>query len=105
MSASFQNKILEILEKKLLLSLDFIKKKKINIKSISIVGGVACNNAIKKKFLEIAKKSKYKLILPPKYMFGDNAAMIGWACVQKNKYIESDLQFKADPRLKIKNIK
>jgi len=105
MAASFQNKILEILEKKLLLSLNFIKKKNFNINSISIVGGVACNNAIKKSFLKISKKNKYKLILPPKFMFGDNAAMIGWACIQKSKFTESNLKFKADPRLKIRNIK
>ena len=105
MAASFQNKIVEILEKKLLLSLNFIEKKNFNLNSISIVGGVACNKEIKKSFLKIAKKNKCKLVLPPKYMFSDNAAMIGWACLQKNKYIESDLKFKADPRLKIRNIK
>ena len=86
MAASFQNKIVEILEKKLLLSLNFIEKKNFNLNSISIVGGVACNKEIKKSFLKIAKKNKCKLVLPPKYMFSDNAAMIGWACLQKNKY-------------------
>jgi tRNA A37 threonylcarbamoyltransferase TsaD len=42
--------------------------------------------------------------MPPKYMLSDNAAMIGWACIQKyllNGF--SDLYFKVNPRLTIKD--
>jgi Metal-dependent proteases with possible chaperone activity len=35
-------------------------------------------------------------------MFGDNAAMIGWALIEKIKTgIKPDLNFKANPRLSI----
>ena len=45
------------------------------------------------------------VILPPKYMLSDNAAMIGWACSKKRKIKDfSNINFKANPRLKINSI-
>ena len=42
--------------------------------------------------------------MPPNYMLSDNAAMIGWACLQKSsKKLDSDIFFKPDPRLSINN--
>ena len=45
------------------------------------------------------------LIVPPKKMFGDNAGMIAWACIQKLKHskIKNDLYFRPNPRLEIEN--
>ena len=40
--------------------------------------------------------------MPPNYMLSDNAAMIGWACIQKHtKNYLSEILFKPNPRLKI----
>ena len=48
MSASFQKNISDLLIKKIKNGLKLLKEKKIKIKSISVVGGVANNNYIKK---------------------------------------------------------
>ena len=43
--------------------------------------------------------------MPPKYMLSDNAAMIGWACIQKySKKQYSDIFFKPNPRLTINKL-
>ena len=36
---------------------------------------------------------------PPQYMMSDNAAMIAWATVLKNKKKINDINFKPNPRL------
>ena len=106
MSASFQKIIIDILKNKLELSLNFLMAQNKKIKTISLVGGVASNNAIQSCFVEIAEKNNFRLIFPPKKMFSDNAAMIAWACIQKfKKNKKSDLKFIANPRLSISNIK
>ena len=50
------------------------------------------------------KACKYNcsIILPPHYMFSDNAAMIGWVAINKfsNKFC-SDIHAKPNPRLTI----
>ena len=44
------------------------------------------------------------LIMPKRYMLSDNAAMIGWACIQKyQKKFKSNIFFEANPRLTIKD--
>lgn len=103
LAASFQHKISNILEKKLNLTMDYLYKHKINISQISLVGGVAANKYILKKIQNIANFHKCSVIMPEKYMLSDNAAMIGWACIQKYyKKFSSDLSFKPNPRLTIK---
>ena len=62
------------------------------------------NQFIYEKIKKIAHDHTCSIIMPPKYMLSDNAAMIGWACIQKyllNGF--SDLYFKANPRLTIKD--
>ena len=101
-AASFQHTIAEILKTKLELSLEHLYKKNISISQVSLVGGVAANKYIYKSLNKIAIKLNCSLILPPKFMFGDNASMIGWACIQK-KIIKdfSNIHFKPNPRLTI----
>lgn len=106
LSACFQDSISKILEKKLLLAIEFLRKRKIYISQISLVGGVAANQYIRKKITKIAVDLNYSIVFPPNYMLSDNAAMIGWAAIQNfsfNRY--SDLFFKPDPRLQIKKMK
>lgn len=101
-SASFQNKIIEILKKRTVLSLEKLKKNKYKIKDITIVGGVAANNKIKETFNVLCRENKCRLSLPLIELCGDNAAMIAWACLQRYKIgVKPNLFFNADPRLKI----
>ena len=103
-AASFQETIVKIIESKILLTLEYLKKRKINISQISLVGGVAANQFIYNKIKKIAHNNACSIIMPPKYMLSDNAAMIGWACIHKYLLIVfSDLHFKVNPRLTLKD--
>jgi len=103
-AASFQKKIIEILIKKTDLVLKNLRKQKYNIKDIAIVGGVAANQSIKKSLEKFSNINNNRLIFPPLELCGDNAAIIAWTCIQHHKLnIKPDLDFKANPRLTIKN--
>ena len=99
-SASFQKCVGSILVSKL--NKVIRKSYKNNTKkiSISVVGGVANNNYLKKCFENIEEKENIKFFYPPKYMMSDNAAMIAWATILKHKKNHS-LNFKPNPRLTI----
>ena len=101
-AASFQETITQILESKFKLTHDELIKRNIHSRQISLVGGVAANKYILNKIQKLAKNFNYSIILPPKDMLSDNAAMIGWACIKKyTKKKFSDINFKANPRLHI----
>ena len=99
-SASFQNIVSDILIKKFNMTLEYLKNQNVNIAQLSLVGGVAANKFIYNKLEKECLKNNMKIMLPPKNMLSDNAAMIGWACIKKlyNNNI-NDLYFKENPRL------
>ena len=102
MAASFQNTISNIIVSKLQLTINYLKKRNIYINQISLVGGVANNKYIYEKVKAESKKHNCNLLMPPKEMLSDNAAMIGWACAKKySKDFKSDFNFKPNPRLTI----
>jgi len=103
MCASFQKNISEILITKMSYIFDYLLQKKINIDSVSLVGGVAKNKYIQKKLSNYCKKYNTTVILPIDEMMGDNAAMIAWTCLKIYNDDIVDVNFKADPRLVIKN--
>tara|TARA_B110000438_G_scaffold229494_1_gene224286 strand:+ start:248 stop:1261 length:1014 start_codon:yes stop_codon:yes gene_type:complete len=104
LSATFQNKVAEILKSKIIIINKYLNEKKIIIKDITMVGGVARNKYIYLELSNEAKKFGYSVKLPEKQMLSDNAAMIGWACIQKSKKnIKSDYNFKVNPRLTVYN--
>ena len=82
------------------MTLKYLKSQNINIDQLSLVGGVAANKFIYNKIEKECLKNNIDIILPPKNMLSDNAAMIGWACIKKlyNNNI-NDLYFKENPRL------
>jgi len=49
-----------------------------NIKSISLVGGVAANKKLREVFIDLSKKYDKKLVIPDLQYCGDNAAMIAF---------------------------
>ncbi len=99
--ASFQKTISEILISKIDNGLKILKTDSINIKSISIVGGVANNKYLRDKIEKFFKKSKINILYPVNQMMGDNAAMIAWACFKNYSKDKINLHFKPEPRLKI----
>ena len=80
LSASFQKNISEILIEKLERGLKRLSQSRINVNSISIVGGVSNNKYIQKKIENFFIEKSVEIYYPIKEMMGDNAAMIAWAC-------------------------
>ena len=102
LSASFQFCISKILIEKVKKTLKKLSEESVNVKSLSIVGGVSNNNYISEKIKNAFQNHNIDILFPPKEMMSDNAAMIAWNCLNKNIESESDLFFKANPRLSIK---
>ena len=100
MSASFQKCVGRILTLKLNKVIKKLYKNNTRDLSVSVVGGVANNDYLKKCFINIEQRENIEFIYPPKYMMNDNAAMIAWATILKHKN-NYDLGFKPNPRLTI----
>ena len=105
LAASFQYTLSKILNSKIEIALSNLKNKNIKISQIALVGGVARNNYLREAMKKNSFNAGYRIITPPEYMLSDNAAMIGWACMQKLKiHNKPNLYFKANPRLSIKDM-
>ena len=100
MSASFQKCVGSVLTFKLNKVIKKFYRNNTKNLSVSVVGGVANNEYLKKCFKNIEKRETIKFAYPPKYMMNDNAAMIAWATILKYKN-SHDLNFKPNPRLTI----
>jgi len=72
-AASFQNAVIKAL-------IQTTKKalKHFDVESISLVGGVAANGALRESLTELAEKQNKKLVIPTLEFCGDNAAMIAF---------------------------
>lgn len=74
LSASFQNRVVEILTKKTMRAL-----KEYNVNNLVLAGGVAANQGIRQRFTELCRENEINLIIPNIKYCTDNAAMIGAA--------------------------
>ncbi len=101
MSASFQKCVGAILTFKLNKVIKKLYKSNTKGLSVSVVGGVANNDYLKKCFKNIEQRETIEFIYPPKHMMNDNAAMIAWATILKHRN-NHNLNFKPNPRLTIK---
>ncbi|GMU96753.1 tRNA (adenosine(37)-N6)-threonylcarbamoyltransferase complex transferase subunit TsaD [Ignavibacterium album] len=94
-AASFQSAVIKALIQKL--------KKAIgnfDVKSVSIVGGVAANSLLKEKAEQLSSKYNLKLVIPSLEFCGDNAAMIAFrAKTLFENGITHDLNYKPYPSL------
>ena len=101
--ASFQKTMSEIIITKLANGINLFKQKNIFVKSISIVGGVANNQYIRKNLEMNFDKKNINIYYPLKEMMSDNAAMIAWACLKNYKEKKNDIFFKPQPRMQVKS--
>ena len=101
LAASFQKTIEEVLYKKSEIAIDeFCKIHSIKIGSFVVAGGVAANNGIRKKLIEISNDKKFIPIFPDFKLCGDNAAMIAMVGLEKYKIKNFDnLDLSVNPRL------
>ena len=72
-AASFQKAVTKALIKKAEKAIQ-----NYDLKSISLVGGVAANKKLREEFSKIAEKYQKKLVIPAFEFCGDNAAMIAF---------------------------
>ena len=103
LSASFQKNITELIIEKLERGLERLKLDKVNVKSLSVVGGVSNNNYIKKKLENFFINKDIEIYYPLKEMMIDNAAMIAWACYKNYHIGKDDIYFKPQPRMDVRN--
>ena len=98
-AASSQQAIIEVLIGKLQKAVI-----KFRPKTIMLGGGVAANELLREKFIQLAKKLKIEASVPKLEYCTDNAAMIGLAAYYrlKNKKSERLNNFTADPNLNLK---
>lgn len=80
LAASFQYAVVKALSQKVIKAI-----KTFDVKSISLVGGVAANKSIRNSFEEISKKYRKQLVIPGLEFCGDNAAMIAMRGLQVYK--------------------
>lgn len=73
-AASFQEAVNDVLVKKLMMA-----REKTGVKSMVIAGGVACNNALRRKFIELTDKEECSFYYPRPAYCTDNGAMIALA--------------------------
>ena len=104
LSASFQKNITELIIEKLERGLERLKLDKVNVKSLSVVGGVSNNKYIKKKLENFFINKDIEIYYPLKEMMIDNAAMIAWACMKFYNKDKNDLFFKPMPRLRVRSV-
>lgn len=72
-AASFQNAVIKALIKNTERALN-----EFNVNSVSLVGGVAANGALRKAITDLAGKYNKKIVIPDMEFCGDNAAMIAY---------------------------
>jgi N6-L-threonylcarbamoyladenine synthase len=72
-TASFQNAVIKALIRGAERAL-----KEYDVKSISLVGGVAANKALRNAFMELANRFNKKMVVPDLVFCGDNAGMIAY---------------------------
>ena len=81
--AAFQESVIDILENKLQIAIEYFKKKYPMDTNVVLAGGVASNKTIFTAINKLSKKKKFKVYVAPKALCTDNAAMIAWAGIER----------------------
>ena len=95
--ASFQEAVVEVLVEKTIRA-----ARSRNEKLIAVSGGVSCNSRVRELFAQRCEKEGMELLLAQPRYSTDNAAMIGFAAVQRFKAgFSSPLETDVDPNLRL----
>ena len=97
--AAFQDSVIDILENKLQMAVDYFKKNYSNDVDVVLAGGVASNKAIFSSINKMSKKKNFNVHVSPKELCTDNAAMIAWAGIERYKInLTNNLEFPSQAR-------
>ena len=84
LAASFQKTIEDILCEKSKFAMSLFKKNCNSDKNTFVIaGGVASNNKIRKKLIDLSIQNNFEPVFPPINLCSDNAAMIAWAGIER----------------------
>ncbi len=96
-AASFQKASIDILVEKTIRA-----AKTLNVKTVSISGGVSANSYLREKFIFTCGENNIALVLPNKEMTTDNALMVAFlASMSLNKSTKNYSTIEANPSLKL----
>ena len=100
LAASFQKTIEDILCEKSKFAMSLFKENCNSEKNTFVIaGGVASNNKIRKKLIDLSINNNFEPIFPPKNLCSDNAAMIAWAGIERFRLgLSNKLDFPAKAR-------
>jgi len=100
LAASFQKTIEDILYEKSKFAMSLFKENYNNKKNTFVIaGGVASNNKIRKKLINLSIQNDFEPVFPPPNLCSDNAAMIAWAGIERFKLgLLNKLDFPAKAR-------
>ena len=100
LAASFQKTIEDILCEKSKFAMSLFKENYNNKKNTFVIaGGVASNNKIRKKLINLSIQKDFEPVFPPANLCSDNAAMIAWAGIERFKLgLSNKLDFPAKAR-------
>jgi N6-L-threonylcarbamoyladenine synthase len=100
LAASFQKTIEDILCEKSKFAMSLFKENCNSEKNTFVIaGGVASNNKIRKKLIDLSIQNNFEPVFPPKNLCSDNAAMIAWAGIERFRLgLSNKLDFPAKAR-------
>ena len=99
--ASFQQAVIDVLVRKTMLAV-----KENGVDTVTLSGGVSCNQALRAAFASACKKAEVNLCVCSPVLSTDNAAMIGYVALQKHLRKQYDqLDCDVNPNLPLNTIK